>query len=301
MEAPTFLNTIIALFVLGLFRDVSMQSDCGFYIEEGIRWLLTCGTRTAQFTSFGPRVEIDGQILDVGHCDSDGNCISPYPSNFGVTSGTNETTGRKEVTVTIYSANRTMTRTHCYRDGIPINGVECLLNIYDSAQFPGDKEVTCQLRIQIVGIPENLYRFRPVLFPENAPNIASAITYGDTMPPLSLWRTVLSDEAENDRVFNFPESDELLVTIPVTGNPQPNRFSLNVRYTNTSAPSPMPDEDYSAIFNPSTSNSRGVITLTISAGLKRDQTSRFSFKADNGVVGRSALEYNFSVLKLYSK
>ena len=107
----------------------------------------------------------------------------------------------------------------------------------------------------------------------------------------------LYDRAENNHVFNYPESGELNVDVHVTGNPEPNRVTLAVRHGETSRRVPVSSRDFGWAYDKTVGSESGVIQLSVMV----DGVSEFTLKAENGVVAGSEFEYMFSVQRKNSK
>ncbi|GFO28541.1 hypothetical protein PoB_005504600, partial [Plakobranchus ocellatus] len=163
----------------------------------------------------------------------------------------------------------------------------------DSASFPGDLAVTCQLRIEVTGNEQGNYRFQVGVTPDvqDIP-VTSTVTSEIT---LTLSATALFNPNENGHVYDYPANGQLKLDIEVTGNPEPNRVSLSVRYDETSAAVPLSSQDYSYTYSVVASSGRGILRLVVTGGFKIGISSLYTFQASNGVVGPEPFEYRFSV------
>ncbi|GFO27237.1 hypothetical protein PoB_005374200 [Plakobranchus ocellatus] len=168
-----------------------------------------------------------------------------------------------------------------------------------SHQYPGDKEIVCHLRVNVAGIPEGIFRFRPLITPDLPGISESASTLGDELPPLSLSATRLFRPFDNNNVIKHPVSGQLRINVTVTGNPPPNHISLS-RRRNSTLVTTVSEQDYSVMYIPNSGDENGVINLAFVGGLDECTTSHFTLNAGNGVIGGTKFQYNFTVKSEYT-
>ncbi|GFO28982.1 hypothetical protein PoB_005548700 [Plakobranchus ocellatus] len=123
---------ILFLMVPGVF----LQNDCSYY-EEGTSPTLTCRLPANEmFNSFGPRIEVDGQLVNAGSCDRNGACSTDDASRFRPSFFINSTSNTANAGVTVDKITRKDTRLTCYKDGVPIPGAWCNIKVYVKASPP---------------------------------------------------------------------------------------------------------------------------------------------------------------------
>ncbi|GFS01052.1 hypothetical protein ElyMa_006414000 [Elysia marginata] len=164
-----------------------------------------------------------------------------------------------------------------------------------STRYPGDKEVTCQLRVSVYGIHEGSFKFSLGILPDVAGVHHLATVFPDHMPQLDLWATDLFDAEENGHVFTFPKTGELHIDVQVTGNPPPNRIFLKVRHKNSVSSVPVSSLDYFTRYNSTAGSSGGVVSLVLARTLREYPDSSYNLILSNGVIGQTKCEYKFSV------
>ncbi|GFN79328.1 hypothetical protein PoB_000583400, partial [Plakobranchus ocellatus] len=165
----------------------------------------------------------------------------------------------------------------------------------DSTKFPGQKELTCKLRVPVTGNKEGDYIYRVEVTPDLDRVPSCATVAGDKLPTVTLKQTALYDPYENNLEFDHPESGELALDIHLIGNPEPNRVSLQKRQDETSAMVSLSSQDYRWAYDRTAGAVGGVLKLFITGGLRKDVSTTYILKAENGVLGQDEFEYKFSV------
>ncbi|GFN82722.1 hypothetical protein PoB_000922800, partial [Plakobranchus ocellatus] len=162
-----------------------------------------------------------------------------------------------------------------------------------SARFPDDMAVTCQLRIEVAGNEEGSYRFNVEVTPDvqGVPDKATV----SLEVKLRLLATALFNPNENGHKYTIPSDGRLTIAIQVTGNPQPSRVSLSVKYDDNSAPIPLTSQDYSHTYSANAGSGRGVLNLIVTGGFRTGRATFYTLHASNGVIGSETFEYRFSV------
>ncbi|RUS78910.1 hypothetical protein EGW08_013323 [Elysia chlorotica] len=166
--------------------------------------------------------------------------------------------------------------------------------INTSKAYPGEMEVSCELRFAAAGNGAGLYQFQVAITPSGISGNQAVVV---TTPTLNIAPIRLYSPEDNHHVFKYPPAGVLSVSTHVTGNPAPNWVSLWVRKSHTSQSVPMTSREYQWTYTKlsSAASDSGVIQVEISGGLEQGEITSFTLKATNGVLDDGEFEYKFSV------
>ncbi|KAK3741376.1 hypothetical protein RRG08_034421 [Elysia crispata] len=116
-----------------------------------------------------------------------------------------------------------------------------------SSRHPGDKEVTCELRMPVRSYAAGDYYFR-VAVQADVPHLSpDDFVQGDNIS-LQLNEVALESHIGNE-VFEVEEGNDLTRKIRITGNPPPNRFSFMMQPSKDSNSLNVIDSDYTLSYS----------------------------------------------------
>ncbi|KAK3769822.1 hypothetical protein RRG08_051315 [Elysia crispata] len=163
----------------------------------------------------------------------------------------------------------------------------------NSIAYPGEKKVTCKLQLPVVGNKEGAYQFQVQITPSVTAGNQSVFA---TTAALSLGATKLYSTPKDDKVYDYPESGDLAISFPVTGNPVPKTVTLWVRHSNTEM-APVSSGNFRWTYDKQAGTNFGhVKVFVLKTALGENVVRNYTLKVDNGVIGLSEFEYNFAVM-----
>ena len=108
--------------------------------------------------------------------------------------------------------------------------------------------------------------------------------------------TKLYSTPKDDKVYDYPESGDLAISFPVTGNPVPKTVTLWVRHSNTEM-APVSSGNFRWTYDKQAGTNFGhVKVFVLKTALGENVVRNYTLKVDNGVIGLSEFEYNFAVM-----
>ncbi|GFO36960.1 hypothetical protein PoB_006346500 [Plakobranchus ocellatus] len=163
-----------------------------------------------------------------------------------------------------------------------------------SIHHPGNKLVTCELRMPVQNLQEGDYHLLAAVQPSVPERSDDDLVYADYPSNLKLSTVTLSYQMSKSTTFSVETGSDLQTELDITGNPPPNRFILTLRTSKKSNILTIPNGDY----NVSSSNRKLTLTLK-DVGKSGLGFGYYTFHASNGINGTSPeLKYTFKVTLL---
>ncbi|GFR98285.1 hypothetical protein ElyMa_002766100 [Elysia marginata] len=167
----------------------------------------------------------------------------------------------------------------------------------ESTLFPGNKEVTCELRVPVRGHSAGDYLFRAAVQPDVPFRLTGDhFVQGDEIS-LKLSEVALEESHSDNMTFEIKKGSDLRKTLHITGNPPPNRFSLTMRPEKDATALTVLDKDHTISYG------SGSLQLQLrDVGRSGSRFGYYTFRAGNDVGGLwPQLEYKFILQEKYNE